>query len=194
MNLKNKKKINWCLIFWRILLLISFPLIALILLLCIYFASSLPDETIKSLEPIYYGGGIGILLACVDLFLYNIIQENIDSNSKFATFFALCSILTYSGFLTAIIWVMAFVSPEISSPQQKGLLALIVSFELSKKLAEIRNKPQPNTIMIPSDRGDIKVELSPNGSGTEIDFTKPQQFIFVSDDKKVKIHITSQDK
>ena len=194
MNLKNKKKINWLLILWRVLLLISFPLIALILLLFIYFASSLPNETIESLNYIYIFGGIGILLACVDLWLYNTIQENIDSNSKFATFFALCSILVYSVFLTAIIWVMAFLSSEISSPLQKGLLALIISFELSKKLAEIRNKPQPNTIMIPSDRGDIKVELSPNGSGTEINFTIPQQFIFTSDDKKVKIHITSQDK
>lgn len=194
MNLKNKKKITWRLLLCRILLLISLPLIAYILLIFIGFVSSLPDETIKSLRCIYYGGAIGILIACVDLWLYSKIQEKVDSNSKFATFLVFCSIIAYSVFLTAIIWVMAFLSPEISSPLQKGLLALIISFELSKKLAEIRNKPQPNTIMIPSDRGDIKVELSPNGSGTEINFTIPQQFIFTSDDKKVKIHITSQDK
>lgn len=194
MNLKNKKKTNWHLIISRILFLISLPLIAYILLISIGFVASLPIESIESVNYINLGVATGILIACVDLWLYNKIQEKYDSNSKFATFFVFCSIIAYSVFLTAIIWGMAFVSPEISSPQQKGLLALIISFELSKRLAKIRNKPQPNTIMIPSDRGDIKVELSPNGSGTEIDFTTPQQFIFTSDDKTVRIHITSQDK
>ncbi|WP_454927225.1 hypothetical protein [Abiotrophia defectiva] len=192
MNLKNKKKITWRLILWMISQLIILILISLIAYT--FFFSTLSKETIESLLYIIMGGASGIILACADLMLYNKIQEKVDSNGKFGTFFAFCLTLTYSAFLTVIIWVMAFVSPEISSPLQKGLLALIILFELSKKLAEIRNKPQPNTIMIPCDRGDIKVELSPNGSGPELDFTKPQQFIFTSDDKTVKIHITSQDK
>lgn len=192
MNLKNKKKITWRLILWMVSQLIILILISLIAYT--FFFSTLSKETKESLLYIIIGGASGIILACADLMLYNKIQEKVDSNSKFGTFFAFCLTLTYSVFLTVIIWVMAFVSPEISSPLQKGLLALIILFELSKKLAEIRNKPQPNTIMIPCDRGDIKVELSPNGSGPELDFTKPQQFIFTSDDKTVKIHITSQDK
>lgn len=192
MNLKNKKKINSHLKLWMVSQFLILILISFIAYKCIF--SPLNNETKESLAYIVVGGLSGIILACVDLWLYNIIQKSIDSNSKFATLIVLFWIIAYTVFLIAIFGAMNFDSPKKFLPLHKGLLALIISFELSKKLAELRDKPQPNTIMIPCDRGDIKVELSPNGSGPELDFTKPQQFIFTSDDKTVKIHITSQDK
>lgn len=192
MNLKNKKKITWRLMPWMFFQFIILISISLLAYKFIFFP--LNKETEESLSYITVGGLSGIILACVDLWLYNIIQKSIDSNSKFTTILTLFWIIAYTVFLIAIFGAMNFDLPEKFLPLHKGLLALIISFELSKKLAELKDKPQPNTIMIPSDRGDIKVELSPNGSGTEIDFTTPQQFIFTSDDKTVRIHITSQDK
>lgn len=186
MTLKNKKIINWRLIFWRILEILILISISILAYKCFYSTVFKKYE-----EPILYivlALLTGFVLSYADLKLFKKIQKNIDSNKKLATFYVLCYLLAAIGLLIA--------SEEIkgSLAQPQVLLVFIISFELTKKLAEIRSKPQPNTIMIPSDRGDIKVELSPNGSGTEIDFTKPQQFIITSDDKTVKIHITSQEK
>lgn len=180
----TNKKINCCFI-------VKFSILMLPMLILVGYFTTLSEDILYSIAILVLGGVLGVFLGAADKILFNNIQKNIDSDKPWALVFGVCSSLIYSAFLAITILILANYSPETSTTINKFLLATLVGWEVGKKLAEIREKPQPNTIMIPSDRGDLKLEFLPNRSGREIDFTRPQEFTFTSDDKAVKIHITS---